>query len=286
MTILDTTIPRIGDEQLLASALASATTAQSRPARPSALSASLTLGWRALLKLKYVPSQLVDATMFPILMTLMFTYVFGGALAGSVTKYLQQLIPGILVLTVAMISSYTALGLNRDIQKGLFDRFRSLPFWRPAVLVGALLGDIGRYTLAALVIIGLGLILGFRPEAGLSGVLLSLGLVLVFAFSLSWVWTTVGLLMDDPESVMMVSQLASFPLLFISNVFVDPATMPNFLQKFMGVNPVSLTVTAVRGLMHGNVTTTQIGYMFLSCAILITIFAPLTMHLYNNKNAD
>jgi ABC-2 type transport system permease protein len=283
--MLDTTISRGVDEQVLASALASAPTAQSRPARPSALSASLTLGWRAVLKLKHVPSQLIDATLFPILMTLMFTYVFGGALAGSVEEYLQQLIPGILVLTVAMSSSYTALGLNRDIEKGIFDRFRSLPFWRPAVLVGALLGDMVRYTITALVIIVLGLILGFRPEAGLSGVLLSLSLVLVFAFSLSWVWTTVGLLMDDAESAMMVSQLTSFPLLFISNVFVDSATMPEFLQKFMNISPISLTVTAIRGLIHGNVTTTQIAYVFLSCAILIAIFAPLTMHLYNNKNA-
>jgi ABC-2 type transport system permease protein len=238
-----------------------------------------------LLKLKHVPSQLIDATMFPILMTLMFTYVFGGALAGSVSDYLQQLIPGILVLTVAMSSSNTALSLNTDIAKGIFDRFRSLPFWRPAVLVGALLGDMVRYTITALVIIGLGLILGFRPEAGLSGVLLSLGLVLVFAFSLSWVWTTLGLLVDDTESVMMVSQLVSFPLLFISNVFVDPATMPQFLQKFMTISPVSLTATAVRGLMHGNATTTQMAYVVLSCAILITIFAPLTMVLYENKNA-
>lgn len=286
MTLLDTPLPRIVDEQSLASAIASATTAQSRPARASALSASLTLGWRALLKLKHVPTQLLDATMFPILMTLLFAYIFGGALAGSVNEYLQQLIPGILVLTVAMISSYTALGLNTDIAKGIFDRFRSLPFWRPAVLVGALLGDTVRYTMAGLVVIVLGLILGFRPEAGLSGVLLSLGIVLVFAFSLSWIWTALGLLLDGPESVMMVSQLVSFPLLFVSNVFVDPETMPEFLQKFVSINPISLTATAVRGLMQGNVTIPQIAYVFLACAILIAIFAPLTMVLYNNKNAD
>ncbi|NKQ34682.1 MAG: ABC transporter permease [Chloroflexi bacterium] len=184
-----------------------------------------------------------------------------------------------------MSSSHTALALNTDIAKGIFDRFRSLPFWRPAALVGALLGDMVRYTITALVIIALGLILGFRPEAGLSGVLLSLGVALLFAFSLSWVWTTVGLLMDDAESVMMVSQLVSFPLLFISNVFVDPTTMPAFLQKLMRFSPVSLTATAVRGLIHGHVTTTQLGTMFLSCALLIVVFAPLTMILYNNKNA-
>ncbi len=280
MSTIEPTMPRIVDDQRLVSV----TAAQSRPARPTALSASLTLGWRAMLKLKHVPTQLVDATMFPVLMTLMFAYVFGGALAGSVTEYLQQLIPGMIVLIVAMSSSNTALGLSTDISKGIFDRFRSLPFWRPAVLVGALLGDMVRYTITALIVILLGLILGFRPEAGLSGVLLSLGVVLLFAFSLSWVWTAVGLLMDDPESVMMVSQLVSFPLLFISNVFVDPATMPQFLQKFVSINPISLTATAVRGLIHGNVTAVQIAAMLLSSALLVVIFAPLTMVLYSNKN--
>lgn len=273
--------PIVVDEQMLSVTLA----AHDRPAHPSALSASLTLGWRALLKIKHVPWQLIDVTIFPILMTLMMTYIFGGALAGSVTEYVQQLIPGIMVLTVAMISMYTALGLNRDIEKGIFDRFRSLPFWRPAVLVGALLGDTIRYTTAAFVVIVLGLFLGFRPEAGLSGVLMSLGLVLVFAFSLSWIWTTVGLSIDNPETVSMVSSLTTFPLTFISNVFVDPDTMPAFLQKLVSINPVSLTATAVRGSMHGTVSPAQIGVVFLSCAVLIAIFAPLTMYLFNNKNS-
>ncbi|KAA3653976.1 MAG: ABC transporter permease [Chloroflexi bacterium] len=280
MSVLETAVPITPQKQILTSTI----TAQNRPARPSPLSASLTLGWRALLKLKHVPSQLVDVTIFPILMTLLMTYLFGGALAGSVEEYVQQLIPGILVLTIAMISSYTALGLNTDITKGLFDRFRSLPFWRPAVLVGALLGDTIRYTMAAGVVIVLGLLLGFRPETGLSGVLLSLILLLVFAFSLSWVWTTLALLVDNPESLMMVSGMTTFPLTFISNVFVDPATMPEFLQKFVHINPISLTATVMRGLMHGNVTTSEIATMLLACVILITVFAPLTMYLYNNKN--
>ncbi|UCH24527.1 MAG: ABC transporter permease [Trueperaceae bacterium] len=279
--MIGTTLPSIIDGQ----GLAPAAKLQSRPARPSAWSASLTLGWRALLKLKHGPSLLFEVTMFPILMTMMFTFIFGRALAGSITDYLQHLVPGILVMTVAMISQYIALGLNTDITKGLFDRFRSLPFWRPAVLVGALLGDMVRYSITAAVVIALGLILGFRPEGGPYGVLLSFGLVLVFAFSLSWIWTTLGLLMDDPGSVSMLSSLTTFPLTFVSNVFVDPATLPGFLQRFVNINPISLIVTAVRGAMHGSVTTAQIAAVFLSCAILIAIFAPLTMYLYNNKNA-
>jgi ABC-2 type transport system permease protein len=276
-----TTIPKSADGTHLHAALADRT----RPPRPNPLSASLTLAWRALLKIKHVPFQLFDVTMFPIMMTLMFTFLFGGALAGSVEAYVQVLIPGILVMTVSMISMYTALGLNTDISKGIFDRFRSLPFWRPAVLVGALLGDAVRYTLAALVVIVLGVILGFRPTGGVLGVVLGVLLLLGFAFSLSWVWTMIGLLMKTPESVMMVSSMASFPLTFASNIFVDPQTMPTWLQTFVNLNPISHTVTAVRGLMHGTVTSGEIGLALLGCAVLLVIFAPLTMYFYRNKNA-
>lgn len=279
MTVTPLTTP-IDDK-----AIHSVLSVRSRPERPSALSASLTLGWRAILKLKHVPLQIFDVTMFPIMMTLMFTYLFGGALAGSVKEYVQLLIPGILVMTVAMISMYTAIGINTDITKGVFDRFRSLPFWRPAVLVGALLGDMVRYTIAATVVIVLGLILGFRPDGGAIGVVLALGLLLIFAFSLSWIWTMMGLLMRDPESVMMTSGIASFPLTFASNIFVDPTTMPSWLQSFVKINPISLVVTAVRGLMHGTATSQQVSEALLASAILVAIFAPLTMYLYNNKNA-
>ena len=139
-----------------------------QPPRPSAWSASVTFGWRALLKIKHVPEQMFDVTAFPIMMTLMFTYLFGGALAGSVTEYLQFLLPGIMVTSVVMITMYTGLGLNTDIEKGVFDRFRTLPIWRPAALVGAIFGDVLRYVTAATVILLVGLILGFRPGGGVA----------------------------------------------------------------------------------------------------------------------
>ncbi len=124
-----------------------------RPKRPSAWSASLTFGWRAMLKIKHVPEQLFDVTAFPIIMTLMFTYLFGGALAGSTGEYLQFFLPGIMVTSVVMITMYTGVGLNTDIEKGVFDRFRTLPVWRPAALVGMIFGDVLRYILAAPMII-------------------------------------------------------------------------------------------------------------------------------------
>src|SRR4051812_34489695 len=153
-----------------------------RPRPASALSAVITLAWRAMLKIKHVPFQLFDVTITPIMFTLLFTYMFGGALAGSPAAYVQFLVPGILVQTVLFITVYTGVGVNTDIQKGLFDRFRSLPMWQPAPILGALAGDLFRYSVAALLIIVLGLILGFRPAAGVVGVALAFSLVLLFAF--------------------------------------------------------------------------------------------------------
>jgi ABC-2 type transport system permease protein len=257
--------------------------ARTRPSRPSALSASLTFGWRALLKIKHVPEQLFDVTAFPIMFTLIFTYLFGGALAGSTNKYLHYLLPGILVQTVVFITIYTGLGLNTDITKGVFDRFRSLPIWRPAALVGALLGDAARYAMASTMVIVLGLVLGFRPDGGVLGVLLSVALLLVFSFGLSWIWTALGLVLRTPNSVMGVSMMVLFPLTFASNIFVDPRTMPSWLEAIVGANPITHLATAVRGLMHGTATAGQIGWVLLTSGVLVAVFAPLTMYLYSNK---
>src|SRR3954468_13643036 len=157
-----------------------------RPPRPSALSASLTFGWRAVLKIKHVPEQLFDVTAFPIIMVLLFTYLFGGALAGSPREYIQFLLPGIMVTSVVMITMYTGVGVNTDIEKGVFDRFRTLPVWRPSALVGAIFGDLLRYVLAPPVILGLGLIRGFRPQGGPAGVVAGIALLVVFSFAFSW----------------------------------------------------------------------------------------------------
>lgn len=253
-----------------------------RPSPVSSLSASMTFGWRALLKIRHVPEQLFDVTMFPIMFLLLFTYIFGGALAGSTGAYLQFVLPGILVMTVTMITMYTGMGLNTDITKGVFDRFRSLPIWQPAVIVGALLGDALRYSLASAIMLVLGAVLGFRPEAGGVGVVLAVGLLLVFCFSLSWLWTLFGLVMRKPESVMYASMMVLFPLTFLSNVLVDPQTMPSWLQVGVRINPITHVVTAVRGLMHGTVTWPQIGVVLAMSAAFIVVFGPLTMRRFRN----
>jgi len=279
MTATTTDIEPVLAEDTLRSALST----RSRPRRPSALGASVTFGWRAMLKIKHVPMQLFDVTAFPIMFVLLYTYLFGGALAGSPREYLQALLPAILVMTVSWITMYTGMALNTDISKGVFDRFRSLPIWRPAVLVGMLLADAVRYTLASIVVIGVGIALGFRPDGGPIGVIAAVALLLVFSFSLSWVWTALGLKLQTPESVMQLSMTVLFPLTFASNVFVDPSTMPGWVQSFVRVNPITHLATAARGLMHGTVDAGDIGWVLLWSAGLLAVFAPLTMRLYNKE---
>ncbi|GGC05804.1 ABC transporter permease [Cellulomonas carbonis] len=256
-----------------------------RPPRPGPVSTSGTFWWRAMLKIKHVPEQLFDVTAFPVIFLLMFTYLFGGALAGSTGAYLQQVLPGILVMTVTWITLYTGLNLNRDIHRGIDDRFRSLPIWRPATIVGPLLADAVRYTLASLVILGLGLALGFRPGAGVVGVVQALALLLVFSFALSWIWTLLGLVVRSDNALLGIGNMVMFPVTFVSNVFVAPETLPGWLEGFVQVNPVTTLVSAMRGLIHGG---TDVGgdvlAVLLISAGLVAVFGPLTMLAYRRRS--
>jgi ABC-2 type transport system permease protein len=254
-----------------------------RPPRPSALSACLTFGWRGMLKIKHVPEQLVDVTLTPVLFLLMFTYLFGGAVAGSTSEYLQFLLPGILVQSVLFTTVYSGVSLNTDVTKGVVDRFRSLPIWAPAPLVGAVLGDSVRYGVAATVVVVLGVIMGFTPQAGVDGVLAAMLLVIVFSFGLAWVFTTVGMLLRTPNAVLNTGFMALFPLIFLSNIFVDPTTLPGWLEAFVDVNPISHLVTATRGLMEGTASVGEIGLVLATSAALTAVFAPLTVRLYRRK---
>ncbi|MCQ4212566.1 MULTISPECIES: ABC transporter permease [Streptomyces] len=283
---MSTTTPTVEAQELApvsAESLAALLVATERPPRPSALSASLTFGWRAILKIKHVPEQLFDVTAFPIMMVLMYTYLFGGALAGSPSEYIQYLLPGILVMSVVMITMYTGVSVNTDIEKGVFDRFRTLPIWRPAVMVGYLLGDALRYTIASVVLLVVGLVMGFRPDGGVPGVLAGVALLLVFSFAFSWIWTMFGLLLRTEKSVMGVSMMVIFPLTFLSDIFVKPETMPGWLQAFVNNNPVTHVASAVRGLMEGDWPTSEVLWSLGWAALLVAVFGPVTMRLYNRK---
>ncbi len=257
--------------------------ARARAPRASPASAVLTLAWRAMLKIKHVPFQLFDVTVTPIMFTLLFTFIFGGALAGAPRQYVQYLLPGVLVQTVLFITVYTGVGLSTDIQKGLYDRFRSLPIWQAAPIVGALVGDLVRYTLAATLILIVGLLLGFRPAGGLAGVLLALGLVLVFSSALSWLWMIVGMRVRTPESVMTTSFLFLMPLTFASTIFVQLETMPPWLQALVGRNPVTHLADASRALMHGQARWADVLGVLATSGVIVAVAAPLALWLYRKE---
>jgi len=268
------------DDQVLRSALMRT----SRPPRISAASAALAFGWRGMLKVRHVPEQLLDVTITPVMFVLMFTYLFGGAISGSTGEYLDYILPGILVMSVLFTTVYSGVSLNTDLTKGVVDRFRSLPISRPAPLIGALLGDTVRYLVAGTVIVVLGVILGFRPEAGVPGVLAAMAITILFAFALSWVFTTLGLIMRTPNAVMNAGFMGIFPLTFLSNVFVDPETLPSALEAFVDVNPISILATVSRGLMEGNASGSDILIVLATAAVLTAVFAPLTTRLYRTRS--
>lgn len=251
-----------------------------RPPAPSALSNALVFGWRAVLKFKHVPEQLFDLVMTPIMFTLLFTYVFGGALAGSPAEYLQFFLPGILVQTVMFNAVYSGMGLSTDLGKGLFDRFRSLPIWSLAPFAGLMVGDILRHLIAATIILTIGLILGYRPEAGVLGVLAAFVMLIAIGFGMGWVFIVLGLLIRTPTTVMTLGFTFLFPLVFASNIMVDPGTMPGWLQAFVEINPVSLMTTALRGLMGGGASATDVLLALIAPVALTAVLAPTTLWLY------
>lgn len=251
-----------------------------RPQPPSALSNALVFGWRAFLKFKHVPEQLFDLVMTPIMFTLLFTFVFGGALAGSPSEYLQFFLPGILVQTVVFNAVYSGMGLSTDLSKGLFDRFRSLPIWSLAPFAGLMVGDIMRHLIAASIILTIGLILGYRPEAGILGVIPAFIMLVAIGFGMGWVFIVLGLLIRTPTTVMTIGFTFLFPLVFASNIMVDPATMPDWLRGFVAVNPVSLMTTALRGLMGGGATAGEIAIALIAPVLLTVVLAPLTLWIY------
>jgi ABC-2 type transport system permease protein len=253
------------------------------PAPASSLSASLTFAWRALLKIKHVPEQLGDVIGIPVMFTLLFTYLFGGALAGSTRDYLQFLLPGTLALAVIFVTVYSGVTLNRDLSTGAFDRFRSLPVWRPAPILGAMIGDVGRYLLAAGIVLGLGFAMGYRASGGAGGVLAALGLVVAFALALTCVWTTLGLVLRTPNAVLNLGFVVLFPLTFVSNVFVEPSTMASWLRAVATANPVTHLTNAVRALMRGDPAAHEVAWVLLASLAVAAVFAPLTGWLYRRR---
>jgi ABC-2 type transport system permease protein len=283
MSTPETTAAGVTEQE--AEALRKALASTERPPRASAASAALAFGWRGMLKVKHVPEQLLDVTVTPVMFTLMFTYLFGGAIAGSTGAYRDYIMPGVLVVAVLFTTVYSGIAINTDLTKGVVDRFRTLPIWRPAPLVGALLGDSVRYLVASAVIVVMGLILGWRPDGGPEGVLAAVGLVVAFSFGVSWVFTTMGLLLRSPNAVMNAGFMSIFPITFLSNVYVEPETLPAGLEAFVNVNPVTLLVDACRGLVDNHAAAGDIAAVLAIAAGLTAVFLPLTTRLYRTRSA-
>jgi len=244
---------------------------------------SLTMAYRGLLKIKRTPEQLFDVTFQPIIFTLMFTYIFGGAISGSVKGYLPIIIPGILVQTVITTSIVTGVQLREDMDKGVFDRFRSLPIARIAPLAGALLADTVRYTIATVLTLAMVYILGYRPDGGFDHVVIAAILVIVCSWAMSWIFAFFGVIARTASSVQGISMLILFPLTFVSNSFVPVKTMPDWLQWFVHVNPISHLVTAVRQLANHGTIGSDFAISLIGAAIIVAIFAPLTVRAYMRR---
>jgi oleandomycin transport system permease protein len=244
---------------------------------------TLTLTWRSLIKLKKQSEQLIDLTLQPILFTVMFVYLFGGAIEGSTHDYLQFLLPGILVQTVVFASVGTGVGLCTDMATGVFDRFRSLPISRIAPLAGTVLGDVLRFLVAVTSVFVFGSIIGFRFHTDPLAVAAAIGLVLVFAFALCWVVALLGVTMKQPRSVQGVSFMMMFPLTFGSNLFAKTETMPGWLQAWVKVNPITELTGASRGLTTGGPVAHHAIVTLIWAAGLMLVFIPLTLRAYSRR---
>src|SRR5215472_18727144 len=255
-----------------------------RPGPMQGIREALTLTWRSLLKIKTNSEDLIGLSLQPIMFLLLFTYVFGGAIAhGSVHRYLQYVLPGILVQTVVFATLGTGLMLNQDISAGVFNRFRSLPIARWAPLAGAILGDVTRYVISVVVTLGFGMVLGFRVLTNPLAAVAGCALILVFAMAMCWVSALIGLLVKTPQGVQVFGFTAMFPIIFASGLLVPIGTMPGWLQTFARANPMTLLAEASRGLMvGGGVAGPTVKSMLWALGILV-VFAPLAVRVYRSK---
>ncbi|SDR98154.1 ABC transporter permease [Microlunatus soli] len=259
-------------------------TQQSRPAVIRYLSHCLVLAKRSLIKTMRTPEALVDVTLQPVIFLALFTYIFGGAIAGgSQSQYLQFLLPGILGQTIAMAGISLGSNLNSDIEKGVFDRFRALPIGRSAPLVGAVLADFVRYAILIVVTLGVGMIMGFRFHAPAAGVIGGIALMIGFALSFVWVSVFIGMKARTSGAVTGISMLIVMPLSFGSNVFVPTGTMPGWLQAFVNVNPMTHLVSSIRALFTGAPAGSDVLWTLGWMAALLIVFVPLAVRAYRRR---
>jgi ABC transporter DrrB family efflux protein len=249
----------------------------------NAFSNTLTIARRNLLHIKSDPEQLVGMTIQPLMFLVLFVFVFGGAIAGSSKEYLQFALPGIVVQGIAFTPFTTALGLNVDFQRGLIDRFRSLPIARSSVIAGRIVADAVRIIWGEIILIGFGVLLGFRFGGGFAGAIGAFLLVMAFGISLCWPMAFIGVTAKTPEAVNTWGFLIILPLTFASSVFVSPASMPGWLQAFVNVNPITKVANATRGLMLGGPVAKPVIQSIIWMVVIVAVFAPLAVAKYRRR---
>lgn len=257
-------------------------TLSSRPTLSDTCSQTLTMAWRALKKMRRNPEQFFDVVIQPLLFTAMFAYIFGGAVSGNVQDYLPIIIPGVLAQTSLTACMATGTQMREDMEKGVFDRFRSLPISRIAPLAGPMLADLLRYSIAATLTLLTGFAMGFRTH-DLLGLLLGWLLVVFAGWSLSWIFAWLGTVARSAQAVQGIGMMIMFPLTFLSDAFTPKSSMPGWLQHFVAVNPVTLVIHAVRDLLNDGNLTANVGWAVLGCVVIVAVFGPLAVRSYSKK---
>ncbi len=244
---------------------------------------TLTLAWRSIVQVRHNPWELGDFSIQPIMFVLLFTFIFGGAIAGDWSEYLTFMLPGVIVMNMLFVTLYVGQGLNTDLTKGMFDRLRSLPIARWAPLAGRIVADQVKQAWSIVLVLGVGMILGFRVGTSVMALLGAVILLLTFALAFSWVSVLVGVLAQDAERVLVFGFTALFPITFVSNVFVPAETLPSWLQPIVNLNPVSILANASRGLLTGGPVASPAVHSLLRAAAIAAIFSPLSVLALKRK---
>lgn len=249
-----------------------------------ALRHSLTLAWRSLVRIRRNPEQLLDVTLQPIVLLTLFVFLFGGSIKGADRHtYLEYVMPGVTAMTVVFASMGTGIGLNNDVTKGIFDRFKSLPIARSAPLTGTIIGDFARYLVTIAITFGYGSLLGFRIGTNPLFALAAVLLMFAFGFAVGWIWVLLGLFVKSPQSLQGFGFIVMFPLTFGSNVFVKTSTLPGWLQAWVKINPVTALANASRGLVLGGPVATPVWHSILWAIGITVVFAPLAVRKYRRS---
>jgi ABC transporter DrrB family efflux protein len=246
-----------------------------------ALRDAMAVSGRNLIAYRRVPQLLVFSTIQPVIFVLLFRYVFGGVVSTSLTvPYVDYLMPGVFVQTVVFGAIGTAVGLATDVKSGLLERFRSLPMARSAVLAGRTFADLTRNVFVVILMVAVGFAVGFRVHTSFALLLAGMLLVILFGYSLAWIFATLGLATGDPETAQAAAFPIMAPLVFASSAFIPVSTMPGWLQAFAAHQPVSVTANAVRALVIGGPTTSYVLQTLAWCFGILLVSAPIAVRRY------